>query len=87
MSYKKMMKCTGAKYAKKRKNGMYMGFTTLAENERRKNPILGSCYYDFSLGFYETEEEMVKARMDYIEKYNKDTEMLLKTNPKLVLVD
>ena len=87
MSYKKAMKCTGAKYAKRRKKGMYMGFSQLAENERRRTPILGRAYYDFSLGFYQTEKEMNKAREEYIKNWQKETEKMLKANPNLIIID
>jgi hypothetical protein len=87
MSYKKAMKCTGAKYAKKRKNGMYMGFSQLGVNERRKKPILGACYFDLSLGFFESEDEMRKARDNYMQKWEEETEQMLQQNPNLIIVD
>jgi hypothetical protein len=66
---------------------MYMGFSQLAKNERRRTPILGRAYYDFSLGFYQTQGEMEKAREEYINNWEKETERMIIKNPNLIIVD
>ncbi len=75
MSYNKAMK--HARNPRKGRN-MYLGFGTLGKNERRKEPWLGSVWF---------EPGMEEERKRYIEAYHKETERLMKENPNLVLVD
>lgn len=76
MSYAKMMRrMKGRRLTKKCK--MNMGFNTLGENERRKNPWLGGAWY---------EDGKDEARAKYIAEYHAETERLLKENPNLKLV-
>ena len=78
MSYKKAIKHEKACLKNKRKGrNQYMGFTTLASNERRKTPILGSAWF----------EEPEEKRIAFIAAWKAETEKMLKENPNLVLVD
>jgi len=81
MSYRKAMKFKGTKVGK-----MYMGFSTLAQNERHKTPWFGSSFQVVGLA-YDTQEEMDAARKKAVENYHAETERLLKENPNLVLLN
>ena len=73
MSYEKAMK-----FARNPKKGkaQYMGFCTLAPDERRKDPW-------FSYTAFEDDPKGYKRAVD---NYDKETERLLKENPNLKLV-
>lgn len=76
MSYEKAMR-----FARKHRKGIpqsYMGFTTLGQNERRRNPWLGSVWY---------EPGRDEERRQYIQEYHAETERLLRENPSLKIVD
>lgn len=55
-------------------------FNTLGKNQRRKSPWLGGYYYEDKPG-------REQKRLDYIKKWEEETERLLKLNPNLELVD
>lgn len=61
----------------KKQSRMYMGFSTLGINERRKEPWFGNWTNSAS-------EEKIKSAYD---KYYAETERLLRLNPNLKLVD
>ena len=75
MSYEKAVK-----FSRNPKKGKKQppGFSTLAGNERRKEPWLGGAWY---------EPGMEEERARYIEAYHAETERLLKEHPDLKLVD
>ena len=52
-------------------------FSTLTTNQRRKDPWLGSAYF---------EDGMEEERKAFIRNYNAETERLLKENPNLELI-
>lgn len=75
MSYKQMMKWnrrhpTGGK-------PQYMGFSTLAKNERRRRPWLGGSWF---------EPGMESEREKFIRQWEIDTARMLQENPDLVIV-
>lgn len=75
MSYEKAMK-----FARNPKKGKAqpLGFNTLGENKRRREPWLGGCWFA---------EGMDEEREQYINKYHEETERLIKLNPDLQIVD
>lgn len=75
MSYEKAMKHSIKK--SKMQSNNYFGFSTLAQDERRKNPALGGAWF---------QEGMEEERAAFIEKWHKETERLLKINPSLKIV-
>lgn len=75
MSYQKAMR-----HARNPRKGrrQYMGFSLIGPNERRREPWLGSSWF---------EPGMDEKRRKFIEAYHAETERLLKENPNLKLVD
>ncbi len=56
-------------------------------NVRRKNVLLPGSYYIFDENSsFNSKEEMIKSREDYIKKYNEETERLLKIYSNLKLI-
>lgn len=78
MSYAKAMKHNKNIRKCRKQRNMYMGFSALAKNERRKLPWLGSAWF---------KKGMEAEREKYIREYQEETERLLKENPSLKLVD
>ena len=54
-----------------------MGFNTLGSNQRRREPWLGSVWY---------EPGMDDERNEYIKSYHEETERLLLENPNLEII-
>ncbi len=52
-------------------------FSTLEAHQRRKNPWLGSAWF---------EEGMEEKREQFVKEWHKETERLLKINPNLEIV-
>jgi phage terminase large subunit len=65
------------KHRTPKKQKMHMGFSALAQNERRRNPWLGAAWF---------EEGMDEERSEYIAQWHKTTEEMLKANPDLVII-
>jgi hypothetical protein len=76
MSYAKAVKHGLRKSLKQANN--HFGFSTLAINERRRNPVLGSAWFEPG------EEE---ARAAFIREWHAKTEEMLRQNPNLRIVD
>lgn len=76
MNYRQMMKWN-RKHPKGGKS-QYMGFSFLAPDERRRNPIFGG--WQFEEG---REDDVAEA----IKQYHEETQRLLIQNPNLRLVD
>lgn len=75
MSYAKAMKhaCNPRKG-----KAQYMGFDSLGQNERRKEPRHSIHYY---------ENTTVEQRIKDLRKWQEETERLLKINPNLKIVN
>lgn len=76
MSYQKAMRHSVRKSRKQANN--HFGFSTLVPGERRRNPILGSAW--FELG-------QEAAREKFIADWHAQTEEMLRQNPQLKIVD
>ncbi len=76
MSYAKAMKHSVRKSRKQANN--HFGFSTLGTNERRRNPVLGSAWFEPG-----QEEE----RAAFIREWHAKTEEMLRLNPSLRIVD
>lgn len=83
MSYAKMMKWN-SRHRKGIKQ-MFGGFSDLETNERRRSPRESSAYLDRL--FLLPEAERLAKTKERQEKWDIETERLLKINPKLILVD
>lgn len=82
MSYAKMMKWN-RKHPKGTKQ--WMGFSTLAPNERRRSPRESASYLEYLFELPERERiEKIKLRQD---EWDAETARMLQKNPKLVLID
>lgn len=76
MSYAKAMRHSIRK--SKMQSNNHFGFSTLAPNERRSNPILGGVWF---------EPGQDDARNAFITKWKADTARMLAENPNLKIVD
>ena len=76
MSYEKAMRHSVGKSRKQANN--HFGFSTLASNERRRNPWLGSVWF---------QPGRDAEREAFIAEWHANTELMLKANPGLVIVD
>lgn len=76
MSYEKAVRHSLRKSRKQANN--HFGFSTLGPTERRRNPWLGSSWF---------ESGMDEERKAYIAKWHADTETMLKANPAIRIVD
>lgn len=76
MSYAKAMKHSLHKSRKQANN--HFGFSTLDANERRRNPVLGSAWF---------EPGKDQERADFIRNWHAKTEEMLRQNPNLRIVD
>jgi len=77
MSYQKAMKHHRNIRKYKKQSNMYMGFSVLGKDERRKYPWLGSSWF---------ENGMEEQRKQFIENWEEETKRLLKENPNLKIV-
>ncbi len=76
MSYGKAMKHSIRKSKKQANN--HFGFSTLAPEERRRNPILGRSWY---------EPGRDEERAEFVRNWHERTEEMLHANPNLKIVD
>ena len=76
MSYAKAMKHNARKSRQQSNN--HFGFSTLAANERRRNPVLGSAWF---------EPGQNQERAQFIQDWHAKTEEMLRQNPYLRIVD